>query len=244
MAEGDDFYVGYLVLPWSHSRFLRVAIPAMLTLMAVVNVLIHAASRDPGSGVWDSSNERTWVGTLVVEPCPILLAEGESGGPSLVVELGKRGAAARLAPFAGRRVELRGYELAREGRRLIELAPRDDAVVDLGPAPAPTLGAMGLRDLGEVRVSGEVLDAKCYLGAMKPGDGVGHRACARLCILGGIPAMVRTGVDPREYLVLASDGLGGVGPEVADLAGGVSTLRGRLWALDGLRILELARGED
>ena len=39
-------------------------------------------------------------------------------------------------------------------------------------------------------MGGEIVDFKCFLGAMKPGDGKPHQACATLCISGGIPPML------------------------------------------------------
>jgi hypothetical protein len=40
------------------------------------------------------------------------------------------------------------------------------------------------------QVRGEIVDSKCFLGAMKPGAGRGHKACATLCIDGGIPPVL------------------------------------------------------
>jgi hypothetical protein len=48
---------------------------------------------------------------------------------------------------------------------------------------------------------GEVVDAKCYLGAMKPGDGKSHKACATLCVTNGIPAMPVTA--DSAYVIVA-----------------------------------------
>ena len=46
-------------------------------------------------------------------------------------------------------------------------------------------------ELGLMTLVGEVVDSKCYLGAMKPGRGKPHRACAVRCISGGIPPLLR-----------------------------------------------------
>jgi hypothetical protein len=50
--------------------------------------------------------------------------------------------------------------------------------------------ANGPRRTEHTTLAGEIVDSKCYLGAMKPGDGKGHKACAVLCISGGIPPML------------------------------------------------------
>ena len=41
--------------------------------------------------------------------------------------------------------------------------------------------------IGEATLNGEIIDPKCYFGAMKPGFGKPHRDCAIRCISGGIP---------------------------------------------------------
>ncbi|MGI9422759.1 MAG: hypothetical protein ACR2PA_06170, partial [Hyphomicrobiaceae bacterium] len=41
--------------------------------------------------------------------------------------------------------------------------------------------------LGRWRLKGEICDGKCLAGAMRPGRGLAHRACANLCLIGGVP---------------------------------------------------------
>ena len=48
-----------------------------------------------------------------------------------------------------------------------------------------------------VTLKGEIIDPKCYLGAMKPGGGKTHKACAMRCIAGGIPRR-QTGHDDEQ----------------------------------------------
>jgi hypothetical protein len=45
-----------------------------------------------------------------------------------------------------------------------------------------------IAEVGEARwFRGEIIDPKCFAGAMKPGTGKTHKACAALCLRGGIP---------------------------------------------------------
>jgi hypothetical protein len=65
---------------------------------------------------------------------------------------------------------------------------------------------------------GEIVDAKCYYGAMNPGNLKTHRACAIVCIKGGIPPvlLVRRKDDAPLYFFLTDpDGLP-VNPDVLD----------------------------
>lgn len=184
--SGGELYVGYRPMPARHKRAARVIVGAAFALLLIAGGVMAAAQRDPGEGVWDTASEREFAGLVLANPYPMLETDD---GTYLVVESGKRGAQARLDPLDRRRVTLRGYLLERAGRRMIELAPREGAVEAVGGSlePGATMFAGP-----EATFTGEILDSKCYLGAMKPGDGKAHKACATLCIDGGIPPMLYT----------------------------------------------------
>jgi hypothetical protein len=76
-----------------------------------------------------------------------------------------------------------------------------------GPAvatePSPASG-----DRAIVSLVGEIVDTKCYLGVMVPGEGTTHRSCAALCLRGGLPPALRvrvTGGTDRLYLIAGPD---------------------------------------
>jgi hypothetical protein len=179
-----EMYVGYLETPPHVRRFVTVIAPIILWIMVVVNAATLFAMRDPGDGVWDTGATRSLTGVLRAEPYPMLVTE--DGRAVLLVEIGKRGAQARAAPLAGQIVTARGYPLTRGPWTMLELVPGDDALA----AEPGAIGTIVLDPLRPVELTGEVLDAKCFLGAMKPGDGLAHRACAALCVRGGIPPML------------------------------------------------------
>lgn len=67
----------------------------------------------------------------------------------------------------------------------------------------------------QITLQGEIIDPKCYLGAMKPGGGKTHKACAMLCISGGVPPMLVTrDVNQRETFFLLVTAGGGVANEL------------------------------
>lgn len=190
----DPFYVGYLPAPTAHRRAMKSFIVLLALWLSMMGSVLVLTQRDPGAAVWDTSNERTWSGTLVEHPYPMLIPDDTDTQQALfVVAMGKRGAHDRLRPGFGHRVTLRGYELQREGRRMIELAETPDALQIGEPTTQPPLFSHQNPDLDtnqdRVELIGEIIDGKCYLGAMKPGDGFGHRACATLCLQGGLPPM-------------------------------------------------------
>jgi hypothetical protein len=59
-----------------------------------------------------------------------------------------------------------------------------------------------------VTLAGEIVDSKCYLGVMNPGNGKVHRDCAARCISGGIPAafVVKDAAGVSKTLVLSNAG--------------------------------------
>lgn len=200
---GDEFYVGYLPVPASQRVFLRVALPAVLWLMmAAVAMFVAGMERDPGGGVWLDQTE-TFTGLLVVDPYARLLVVDEDGSVSslFVVEAGKLGGGARAERFSGVAVRITGTRLEREGRKMIALSPGDGAIAESGDAPDIVRASPDART---VSIAGEIVDFKCYLGAMKPGDGKTHRVCATLCVRGGIPPVLVTTAasGARSYYVL------------------------------------------
>jgi hypothetical protein len=106
----------------------------------------------------------------------------------IVISDEKRGAEAALAKFPdGASIKLEGYEIERAAVGMIQLAATDMSTSDAQPVAEAT------REIhGRVTLNGEIVDSKCWLGVMRPGDGHIHKACASLCIRGGIPPMFVT----------------------------------------------------
>lgn len=226
----SDFYVGYRPLPPRDARLLRAGVPLLCAAVLALGAAAAALQRDAGAGSHDTAAERTWTGTIFADPYPMLV--DDAGSAMLVVQIGKLGASARARAFDGRAVTVRGYLIERSARRMIELADGDDAITATGAAarPSPTL------EPGDaVVLRGEVLDAKCYLGAMKPGDGKAHKACATLCIEGGIPPMffAKSPAGREEFLLLDAHGSSARDAVLAFLGEPV-TLRGRRASVAGL----------
>lgn len=255
--DADPFYVGYRAVPRRDRLFLRFLVPGLLWLMVFVGFAIVWPRRSPGSGVWETGEAVERMGLLLAEPYPMLLMSptrdassvGSDGTPAaravLLTEMGKLGAGARAAPFHGEAVRVRGFRLHRDGREILELVPDPDAI-ELDPALtdrvslAEASGQLSMPPDGPLTVlDGEVLDSKCYLGAMKPGDGKGHKACAMLCIRGGIPPMLfARSPDGRPDFWLILNHLGmPINDEMIALAGEPVTARGRQGRIADLKVL-------
>jgi hypothetical protein len=200
----NDFYVGYLAkAPATQARFVRKVIVG-LGLLAVTAALMATVGQMPFAGsTFEYGKLGSFEGIVVTRPFPMLLIPrpGRTGQQDkysryLLVAPGKHGADDLVATFDGKQVRLQGELIYREGGTMVEIKPGSITVLDTAPADQETT-----RDLGTVTVAGEIVDSKCYLGVMNPGQGKVHRDCAARCLSGGVPPIFVT-ADGHEQLLL------------------------------------------
>ncbi len=182
-------------------RFLGSLTAAVLAALLVLALLLARGGGDPapagfGGPARDALAEgpQRLEGVLTLLPYPVLHMPG---GPSVLLGGdGKRGAPSE-ASLQGQRVAAEGFLLRRGGIAMLVL---EAPPAPLGPDTPPLPEA-----LGRWRITGEVCDGKCAAGAMLPGTGLAHRACAALCVEGGLPpVLVATrAVAGSEFLLLA-----------------------------------------
>ena len=130
---------------------------------------------------------------------------------------GKRGVLDRAEPLAGQLVTASGVLLARGDLDMLQVrggadglsAAEGDAVL---PESVP---------LGRWRLAGEICDGKCLAGAMRPGTGLAHKACANLCLSGGVPPVFVSSqpVEGSEFLLIAGPDGGALPQELYDYVG-------------------------
>jgi hypothetical protein len=150
----------------------------------------------------------------------------------LLVAPGKHGADSLVAGFEGKHVRLQGQLICREGGTMVEVTPGSIALVDTAsPSQEPT------RDLGEVTVTGEIVDSKCYLGVMNPGNGKVHRDCAARCLSGGIPPVLVTTDGRDQFLLVDSEGHTLGHEALREFIAEPITVRGRLLQQGDSRLL-------
>ena len=85
-------------------------------------------------------------------------------------------------------------------------------------------------------MSGEVVDTKCYAGAMSPGDGKVHKACASLCLFGGIPPLfvARATDGTVRWFILADSEGGPINRPAAPIAGDWLRRKGKVREGEGV----------
>ena len=232
-----EFYIGYRSMP-PRLRWVVRGLAALLLVLVALDAWL-VASMQPASGDGATAQiPQEYAGTLTREPYPMLRVKTATGIKTyLLVSDEKRGAEAALGITPDGPVKLSGFPITRSGLGMIELAANDVAVISEMPAIAEPAREVH----GTVTVEGEIVDSKCWLGAMRPGEGHLHKACASLCIRGGIPPMFvrRSGNNETPGLMLLTQADGSAVPPdliipfVADAVRVTGTVekRGDLWVL-------------
>jgi len=250
-SNADAFFIGWEATPSSYVRFIKPVSFALILGALAVGAVLALSQSDSGAGQWDNSNVVTLRGLAFAKPYAMLRIPGEEPGKSprtyLLVEDGKFGALPRVARFVqdrpdGAPVEVNGTVLHRGDRWMLALEEGDRGMRRLPEEEAkklPDLCWSAPKVLAEsVTLHGEIIDSKCYLGAMSPGGGKTHKACAMRCIAGGVPPMLVTrnaAKRERFFLLVTTDGRG-ANEAVFPYVGDQVQVHGRLELHDDLLV--------
>ncbi|MDX2119111.1 MAG: hypothetical protein SFY96_13105 [Planctomycetota bacterium] len=239
-SHPDEFYVNYLLVPSSLAALLRILVAILLTFIAGLAGVWSESRRNAGGGTWDDAQIQTFSGQIIAIPYAMLLPDAPDARPLLIVEAGKHGGGQRALPLLGKSVSIRGTRLHRDGREMLELDPSPDAIT-AAPATVSPAATAAPRSLGRIALRGEIVDSKCYLGAMKPGDGKTHKACASLCVRGGIPPMlVSTLPDGTLRFTLLADEHGEpISDQILPLVADPVEVQGDLVSIGGVECLRV-----
>ncbi len=246
-AAREEFYVGYLPMPPAHVFYVRLLMPVVLWVAVGAAAVLSSSQFDPGPGTWNAGQPQTFEGVIGASPYPLLRIPGGPNGAEfttfLIVETGKFGGK-RAAPLDGQYARISGWLIEREGRRMIELDPGDNAIT---PIPGDSSPGAILSDrplskvVGTVSLRGEIVDSKCFLGVMKPGFGKTHKECATLCIAGGIPPMLVTtdASGKRGYYLLTDKNGAALDDRVLPFIADPVEVSGQLEILGDLPLLRI-----
>jgi len=218
--SSDDFYVGYLPDTPTSTRKLLFRSVIFLTIgFALAGGILFAGQQGFSNSVFEFGELTEISGVVHLQPVPHLSLKPKPEQSNLgdrvvlLVGFGKFGAKGDLlaaserlnTPIDGQEVTLRGTLIYRDGKTLLELTENDEAILSISSEARPQKPT--LTELGPTGLTGEILDAKCYFGVMKPGSGKPHRSCAIRCISGGVPPVIvvdnPTSFDQhKEYIIL------------------------------------------
>jgi hypothetical protein len=244
LHDRDEFFIGYNPpLPSGLSTFITRVVMAGTAGLALGAAVIAVGHVRLDGGAFEFGHPRTTTGTIVTRPYPALVEDEDAGDArrarpwTLLVAPGKHGADALVRGLDGVRVTLKGTRIERVGMPMMELRP-DSMTRASDTSPRPGASAAFDGDQG-VTLRGEIVDSKCFLGVMTPGDGRTHSACASLCLRGGIPpALLVRDRAGRSALYLLEDPTGeSLSSRAADVAGEPVEMRGAIGRRGSWRIL-------
>jgi hypothetical protein len=246
MKSGQDqdepFFIGWADTPPADRRFFLRAGLGLTAAAGGLGLGLAALQQAPGPGHWDPDAIREWRGIVSAEPYAMLRTNDLGPGPrtALLSCLGKCGVAARIGALAGQPVVVTGSLIQRGPHAMIAVDEVGDWIRhDAGARPDAALDFPVPQLLGEVSLAGEILDSKCWFGAMRPSTGKVHKACASLCIRGGIPpAFFVRGAGQQGALMIMSTGGRAYGPELLGLVGEAVRLSGRVFRRGDLLVLD------
>jgi hypothetical protein len=230
-SPSDEFYIGYAPMPPHIARFVKRAVVAIAAGVALAASLIAMGHVRLDGGTFDFGRPRTIAGVITAHPYPAIHVErsstpgGEAGGSrlALLVAPGKHGAGVIATPFDGQRVTLDATRIQRGDAVMFEIAPGSIASSPASrtssaavPSDATAI-ATSPRETAAVTLRGEIVDSKCFLGVMVPGEGKTHKDCASLCLRGGIPPafVVRDREGRMALLLLVSESGGSLAGHAA-----------------------------
>ena len=226
----EPFFVGYLPAPNPLRRFLLGAGIGSVMAFAGAGALIGATQDDPGNAAFRFDYGRqTVTGVLELKPYPLVrVTQGndriKSGHTLMLSAGGKRGLMARAAKLDGMLVTASGVLLNRGDLYMLQVRNGEQGLAMAeGDAPAQTR-----EPIGRWRLAGEICDGKCLAGAMRPGRGLAHKACANLCLIGGVPPVfVSTQpVEGAEFLMIGGPEGGALPTAVYDRVGQFISIEG------------------
>ena len=212
----DNFFIGWLgkIETSNKKELLRFVFPAVL--IGFIFLLSFTFSQKKiANSEYRYQEVAEYTGLVSNTPFPhILFTKGKDifGNPINevlpLVNAWKFGADSLIEKWCNNEnsgmVTLNGTVIIRDSVKAMELTSEENAF----HAPKTQLSFLkpSIKKIGEITIKGEIIDPKCYLGAMNPGEGKPHRSCAIRCISGGIMPMVTyTENNQKKYAVLLGE---------------------------------------
>ncbi|MEJ8476087.1 hypothetical protein [Roseibium algae] len=252
-SANPPFFIGYgRKVPASLRLFLGVFCLCFLIGLGASALLLPTGLADPGVAGFQWNQRSTQIGKLELRPYPVLRLPPDETNPAprtvMLAGPGKRGVFPQAQPLEDMMVSMTGIPIRRGDLTMVQVSggPKGLSAVHSGASDqTPSYQPSNTVPLGRWRLSGEICDGKCYSGAMRPGRGLAHKACANLCLSGGVPPVFVTEipVEGRNFFLLTAPDGSQPSDEIYDLVGLPVTLEGDVEKLDDLLVFKASLAE-
>lgn len=207
-----DFFIGWSPkLPAMDRRFFLGAGIGLTLGAGGIGAVVAGRQNTPNPGGWDMGNIQEFKGVATAEPYAMLRTTDIDGQPKTVLLgcQGKCGVSAKIGALNGKAVTVKGSLIQRGPYAMIAVIDGLDWIREDVDGNAD-LAFPEIETLGEIKLKGEILDTKCWFGAMNPNQGKVHKSCGSLCIRGGIPPAfyVKDIRDQHALMIMTDRGLG------------------------------------
>ena len=220
----DEFYQGYSpTIPQGIRRFLWILIPLIAVMVIVLSIILPTIHNQYSPGSFTGFRE--YEGLLMDQPIPHLMIPRQgSTNPDnaysryVLAGTSKTSVDPKILEFAGNWVKIEALPVFRDGMTLLAVRASETPEIIDPPSTQSLIPPQG-KTLGKFTLAGEIVDTKCYLGVMKPGQLKVHRDCAIRCISGGVPPSLRV-VDASgniEYFLLVDSESKAVNSDILDI---------------------------
>lgn len=247
----SEFYIGYFPkAPASYRKKVRLFVIVLLLAVPLIAFLLVRFQRGFIASTYDYAHLTELTGVLINSPFPALqikindnqgneeihtiplVAFGKLGGQVEVTRLFQGLNTSQQAAM----VTVKGNLIFYDGKTLLEVKEWGEwqEHKNTGTDEPELLKS-------QVSLTGEVLDAKCFFGVMKPGHGKPHRSCAARCISGGIPPVLAV-ADPsgeQHYYLITGPENKPVNTSLVPLVAQLVTIKGALYQYHDWEVLQL-----
>ncbi len=192
--QEKPFFIGFIDTPKELRPFLLGIAALIIIAFAGLALAIGGTQDEPEQASFRFDwGPQTVKGILENHPYPILhVTEGseqvEAGSTIMLSGVGKNGVQGRASELEGHLVQATGIMLKRGELDMMQIGGQADRLMPLDGETA----TLDSEPMGRWRLAGEICDGKCLAGAMRPGRGLAHKACAILCLDGGVPPVFVT----------------------------------------------------
>ncbi len=248
--KDTDFFIGWLgKIPNSYQNSLRFFVPSLFIVSILLVVIISISTNKVRFSSYDYYKTLSFEGELLLKPFPMLrvLEMDKNRNPKVVlyplVNEGKFGADQSIETFLSQYpnekrvfVKIEAKIISRDGQVAMEITDKKDNIQKIKLRTSiPDLVIGQTRD---TVLKGEIIDPKCYLGVMNPGEGKPHRSCAINCIKGGImPAFISGNNKTKNYYILIGKYGNKVNNEILFAVAEPIEIKGKVQKIDNWNIL-------